>query len=99
MPPLTVRHSQIAEDEFAMKIVQSHNWQYFIETLLHISNNEINIDDFNLQNDEVFDDYLIIQKTQQNLNYCENFYEEVFNDIFLLLRKCLMSSLKKYRKI
>ena len=87
LPPLTVRHSQIAEDEFAMKIVQSHNWQYFIETLLHISNNEINIDDFNLQNDEVFDDYLIIQKTQQNLNYCKNFYEEVFNDISYFLHK------------
>ena len=86
-PPLTVRHSQIAEDEFAMKIVQSHNWQYFIETLLHISNNEINIDDFNLQNDEVFHDYLIIQKTQQNLNYCKNFYEEVFNDISYFLHK------------
>ena len=87
LPPLTVRHSQIAEDEFAMKIVQSHNWQYFIETLLHISNNEINIDDFNLQNDEVFHDYLIIQKTQQNLNYCKNFYEEVFNDISYFLHK------------
>ena len=87
LPPLTVRHSQIAEDEFAMKIVQSHNWQNFIETLLHISNNEINIDDFNLQNDEVFDDYLIIQKTQQNLNYCKNFYEEVFIDISYFLHK------------
>ena len=87
LPPLTVRHSQIAEDEFAMKIVQSHNWQNFIETLLHISNNEINIDDFNLQNDEVFHDYLIIQKTQQNLNYCKNFYEEVFNDISYFLHK------------
>ena len=31
LPPLTVRHSQIAEDEFAMKIVQSHNWQYLLK--------------------------------------------------------------------
>ena len=45
LAPLTVRHSQIANDEFAMKIVQSHNWQYFIETLLHISNGEIDIGD------------------------------------------------------
>ena len=43
---LTVRHSQVANDEFAIKIVQSHNWQYFIETLLHISNGEIDIKDF-----------------------------------------------------
>ena len=87
LPPLTVRHSQIAEDEFAMKIVQSHNWQYFIETLLHIFNGEIDIGDFDLQNDDEFDDYLIIQKTLENLNYCKRFYEEVFDDISYFLHK------------
>ena len=87
LPPLTVRHSQIAEDEFAMKIVQSHNWQYFIETLLHISNGEIDIGDYDLQNDDEFDDYVIIQKTLQNLNYCKRFYEEVFDDISYFLHK------------
>ena len=87
LPPLTVRHSQIAEDEFAMKIVQSHNWQYFIETLLHISNGEIDIGDFDLQNDDEFDDYLIIQKTLENLNYCKRCYEEVFDDISYFLHK------------
>ena len=46
LAPLTVQHSQVANDEFAIKIVQSHNWQYFIETLLHISNGEIDIQDF-----------------------------------------------------
>ena len=87
LAPLTVRHSQVADDEFAIKIVQSHNWQYFIETLLHISNNEIDIKDFNLKNDDEFDDYLIIQKTLQNLNYCKRFYEEVFDDISYFLHK------------
>ena len=84
---LTVRHWQIANDEFAIKIVQSHNWQYFIETLLHISNVEINIGDFDLQNDDEFDDYLIIQKTLENLNYCKRFYEGVFDDISYFLHK------------
>ena len=87
LAPLTVRHSQIANDEFAMKIVQSHNWQYFIETLLHISNGEIDIGDYDLQNDDEFDDYVIIQKTLQNLNYCKRFYEEVFDDISYFLHK------------
>ena len=87
LAPLTVRHSQIANDEFAIKIVQSHNWQYFIETLLHISNGEIDIGDFDLQNDDEFDDYLIIQKTLENLNYCKRFYEEVFDDISYFLHK------------
>ena len=87
LAPLTVRHSQIANDEFAMKIVQSHNWQYFIETLLHISNGEIDIGDYDLQNDDEFDDYVIIQKTLQNLNYCKRFYEELFDDISYFLHK------------
>ena len=87
LAPLTVRHSQIANDEFAMKIVQSHNWQYFIETLLHISNGEIDTGDYDLQNDDEFDDYVIIQKTLQNLNYCKRFYKEVFHDISYFLHK------------
>ena len=103
LAPLTVRHSQIANDEFAIKIVQSHNWQYFIETLLHISNGEIDIRDFDLQNDDEFDDYLIIQKTLEHLNYCKRFYEEVFdnNSYFLhkKIKEYLMSSLKKCRMI
>ena len=87
LAPLTVRHSKIVENEFALKIVQSHNWQYFIETLLHISNNETSINDFDFKDDEAFEDYLIIEKTQQNLNYCKNFYEEVFNDVAYFLHK------------
>ena len=64
---LKMRHSIIANDDFALHVVQSHNWQYFIETLLHISNNETNLDDYNLENDEEIDQYLIIQKTLDNL--------------------------------
>ena len=87
LPPLTVRHSKVVENEFALKIVQSHNWQYLIETLLHISNNEITADEFDFKDDEAFQDYLIIQKTQQNVNYCKKFYEEVFNDISYFLHQ------------
>ena len=87
LPPLTVRHSKVVENEFALKIVQSHNWQYLIETLLHVSNNEITADEFDFKDDEAFQDYLIIQKTQQNVNYCKNFYEEVFNDISYFLHQ------------
>ena len=81
LAPLTIRHSKVASDNFAIKIVQSHNWQYFIETLLEISNGDLNIEDFNVDDDNEFDKYLIIDKTLKNLNYCKNFYEEVFDDI------------------
>ena len=76
LAPLKIRHSIIANDDFALNVVQSHNWQYFIETLLHISGNETNLDDYNLENDEDFDRYSIIQKTLDNLKYCRNFYED-----------------------
>ena len=85
--PIPIRYSEIVENEHALQIVQSRNWQYFIETLLHISNNELNEDSFDLKNDEAFEDYLIIGKTAQNLKYCKNFYEEDFNDIAYFLHK------------
>ena len=47
----------------------------------------MNIDSFDLKDDEAFEDFLIIEKTRQNLNYCKNFYEEVFHDISYFLHK------------
>ena len=87
LAPLKIRHSIIANDDFALCVVQSHKWQYFIETLLHISNNETNLDDYNLQNDEDFDQYSIIQKNLDNLKYCRNFYEGVFDDVSYFFHK------------
>ena len=84
-PPIKVRHSEILENEEALKIIQNHNWQYFIETLLEISNNENLIDRNDFKDDEAFEDYIIIEKTQENLEYCKKFYEGVFNDIAYFL--------------
>ena len=86
-PPIKIRHSEIIENEEALKIIQNHNWQYFIETLLYISNDELKIDRSDFKDDEAFEDYIIIEKTQQNLKYCKRFYEEVFDDISYFLHK------------
>ena len=80
--PLTIRHSQIITNEEAISILQTNNWQYFVEQLLHIANGEINLDDFDLDNDQEFEKYNIIEKTSDNINYCRQFYEEVFNAYF-----------------
>ena len=85
--PLKIRHSQILDNETAIKIVQSHNWQYFIERLLQISNNDSEVDPIEFKDDEAFKDYLLIEKSQEKLNYCKRFYEEVFNDIAYFLHK------------
>ena len=87
--PLTIRHSQTVTDEEAISILQTNNWQYFVEQLLHIANGEINLDDFDLDNDQEFEKYNIIEKTSDNINYCREFYEEVFNDIAYFFQKMI----------
>ena len=87
--PLTIRHSQTVTNKEAISILQTNNWQYFIEQLLHIANGEINLDDFDLDNDQEFEKYNIIEKTSDNINYCREFYEEVFNDIAYFFQKMI----------
>ena len=58
--PLIIRHSQIITNQEAISILQTNNWQYFVEQLLHIANGEINLDDFDLDNDQEFEKYNII---------------------------------------
>ena len=87
--PLTIRHSQIITNKQAISILQTNNWQYFVEKLLHIANGEINLDDFDLDNDQEFEKYNIIEKTSDNINYCRQFYEEVFNDIAYFFQKMI----------
>ena len=87
--PLTIRHSQIITNQEAISILQTNNWQYFVEQLLHIANGEINLDDFDLDNDQEFEKYNIIEKTSDNINYCRQFCEEVFNDIAYFFYKMI----------
>ena len=87
--PLTVRHSQIITDEKAISILQSNDWQYFVEQLLHIADGNIRLDDFNLDVDQEFEKYTIIEKTLDNLTYCRQFYEEVFNDVGYFFHKMI----------
>ena len=87
--PLTIRHSQIVTNEKAISILQSHNWQYFVDQLLHIANGDIKLDDFDLEVDQEFDKYTIIGKTSDNINYCKDLYEEVFNDIAYFFQRMI----------
>ena len=87
--PLIIRHSQTVTNEKAISILQSHNWQYFVDQLLHIANGDIKLDDFDLEIDQEFDKYTIIEKTSDNVNYCRQFYEEVFNDIAYFFQRMI----------
>ena len=94
--PLTIRHSQIITNQEAISILQTNNWQYFVEQLLHIANGEINLDDFDLDNDKEFEKYNIIEKTSDNINYCKQFYEDVFNDIAYFFQKMIKETPDEY---
>ena len=81
LKPLSIRHSQIVTNEKAISILQSNTWGYFVEQLLHFANSNISLDDFNLDDDREFERYNVIEKTSDNVNYCKQFYQEVFDDI------------------
>ena len=81
LKPLSIRHSQIVTNEKAISILQSNTWGYFVEQLLHFANGNISLDDFNLDDDREFERYNVIEKASDNVNYCKQFYQEVFDDI------------------
>ena len=81
LKPLSIRHSQIVTNEKAISILQSNTWGYFVEQLLHFANGNISLDDFNLDDDREFEKYNVIEKTSDNVNYCKQFYQKVFDDI------------------
>ena len=89
LKPLSIRHSQIVSDEKAISILQSNTWGYFVEQLLHFANGNISLDDFNLDDDREFERYNVIEKTSDNVNYCKQFYREVFDDIGYFFQKMI----------
>ena len=89
LKPLSIRHSQIVTNEKAVSILQSNTWGYFVEQLLHFANGNISLDDFNLDDDREFERYNVIEKTSDNVNYCKQFYQEVFDDIGYFFQKII----------
>ena len=79
--PYPIKHSEIISNEIGLETIQNYNWQYFIEKIIDISNHEKLLEREDFKDDEEFEDYLIIEKTQQNLKYCKEFYNGVFDDI------------------
>ena len=79
--PYPIKHSEIISNEVGLETIQNYNWQYFIEKIINISNQEKLLEREDFKDDEEFEDYLIIEKTQQNLKYCKEFYNGVYDDI------------------
>ena len=82
--PLKLRHSQIADDEYTLEKLQNKDWQYFIVTLLEISNEDIRFSDF--ENEGEHD---IIDKTLNNITICKETYNTAFIKIATYFRHAL----------
>ena len=73
-----VRHNTTSSDDLAIKIIESQNWQYFIERILEACQSK-NIDD-NLDRSNV-KELKIIKNSVQNITICKQFYEHTYNEI------------------
>ena len=82
---LQLRHSQISDDEFALEKLQSKSWSYFVESLIEISNDDIKYGDVIKTEAESY----VIDKTIDNLDYCKDTFNRVFNDIAINLKSTL----------
>ena len=70
---LEIRHSVIADDVYALGNLQNKNWQYFVETLLFVTSDQL------IEFEESEKD--ILEKTFDNLNTCTYVYQNVFDNI------------------
>ena len=69
---LEIRHSVIADDDYALENLQNKNWQYFVETLLFVASDQLS------EFEESEKD--ILEKTFDNLNYCKDYNQSGFDD-------------------
>ena len=75
----SLRHSIIANEEYALETLQNRNWSYFIKKLVYFSNNDL--DDKLFQDGEYDKQKSLVDQTFKNLNYCKQISENVFDDI------------------
>ena len=83
----TLRHSIIANEEYALETLQNRNWSYFIKKLIYFSNNDL--DDELFQDGEYDEGKSLVDQTFKNLNYCKQIYENVFDDLAYFFQRKL----------
>ena len=72
-----VSHTSTSNDDLAIEIIQSQNWQYFIERILEACLSS------NISNNRSFkrEEFKIIKSSVQDITICKKFYEHKYNDI------------------
>ena len=76
----TLRNSIIANNEYTLETLQNRSWSDFIKKLIYFSNNDLDNELFQ-DEDEYGEQKSLVDQTFQNLNYCKQVYENVFDDL------------------
>ena len=69
---LEIRHSAIADDDYALENLQNKNWKYFVKTLLFVASDQLS----EFEESEKY----ILEKAVDNLNYCKDYYQTGFDN-------------------
>ena len=70
----------IADDNYSLEKMQSKNWQYFIERLIEISEDDITALDFSGTQNK-FNKIKILDNSKDNLSICKDYYNKIYNNI------------------
>ena len=71
-----LRHSQVSEDDYALKALQYKNWAYFIKTPLEVSTDQADISSLSNPNE-----LSILSQTSENLHICKEYYKSIYHNI------------------
>ena len=71
-----LRHSQVSEEDYALKALQNKNWEYVIKTCLEVSTEQVGISSF-LNPDEIS----ILSQLSENLHIFKEHYHSVYHAI------------------
>ena len=69
-------HSQVSEDDYALKALQNKNWANFIKTLLEVSIDQVDISSFLNPNE-----LSIISQTSEILHICKEYYNSQYHNV------------------
>ena len=77
-PARYIKHTEIADNNFTLGVVQEKNWHYFIKRLLEACNN---LELVNIVAGENPEEVKIINVSLQNLAICKELYKILYNSV------------------
>ena len=71
-----LRHSQVSEDDYALKALQNKNWAYVIKTRLEVSTEQVDVSSFSNP-----DEIRILSQLSENVHICKEHYHSIYHTV------------------